>query len=82
LNNLLRRHFIELTDRFLSPLNRYFESLLVGSPVSMTLSTLKNKPEVKPFKQESFLKLIQDKGKINEYIYIYSYVSFLNCFIN
>ncbi|KAJ3130830.1 Protein dennd6a [Physocladia obscura] len=35
LDNLLRRHFIELTDRFLQPLNRHYEGLIVGSPLSM-----------------------------------------------
>ncbi|KAJ3266719.1 Protein dennd6a [Chytriomyces hyalinus] len=45
LNNTIRRHFIELTDKFLQPLNRYYEGLIVGSPLSMTLSALRAKPE-------------------------------------
>ncbi|KAJ3408792.1 Protein dennd6a [Chytriomyces hyalinus] len=55
LNNTIRRHFIELTDKFLQPLNRYYEGLIVGSPLSMTLSALRAKPEVKPFQQSAFL---------------------------
>lgn len=35
LNNMLRRHFVELTDRFMQPLNRYFESLVIGNHMSM-----------------------------------------------
>ncbi|KAI8853261.1 hypothetical protein BC829DRAFT_24344 [Chytridium lagenaria] len=35
LNNMLRRHFVELTDRFLQPLNRHYEGLIVGSPIGM-----------------------------------------------
>ncbi|KAJ3108587.1 Protein dennd6a [Phlyctochytrium planicorne] len=59
LNNMLRRHMVELTDRFLQPLNRYYEGLLVGSPVGMNLSCLRSKPEVNPFKQETFLKSLE-----------------------
>ena len=35
INNTIRRHFIELTERFLQPLNRYFETLVVGNPSRM-----------------------------------------------
>ncbi|TPX46522.1 hypothetical protein SeMB42_g03146 [Synchytrium endobioticum] len=59
LDNMLRRHFVELAERFLQPLNRHFEALVVGSPVRMTLSTLKSKPEIRPFKQDSFLKSVE-----------------------
>ncbi|KAJ3066260.1 Protein dennd6b, partial [Quaeritorhiza haematococci] len=62
LNNALRRHFMELTDRFLQPLNRHYEGLIVGSPLGMTLSTLRSKPDIKPFKQESFLKTIEQSA--------------------
>lgn len=34
-NNMIRRHFIELTERFLQPLNRYFDSLVIGNPYKM-----------------------------------------------
>ncbi|KAJ3219641.1 Protein dennd6a [Dinochytrium kinnereticum] len=59
LNNMLRRHFVELTDRFLQPLNRHYEGLIIGSPIGMNLSCLRTKPEVKPFKQETFIKSIE-----------------------
>jgi hypothetical protein len=35
LNNILRRHLVELTDRFLQPLNRHFESLVEDNPMDM-----------------------------------------------
>lgn len=28
LNNILRRHFVDLTEKFLAPLNRYFDTLI------------------------------------------------------
>jgi len=59
LNNMIRRHFVELTDRFLQPLNRHFESLVVGNHMNMALSTLQSQPKIRPFKQESFLKMVE-----------------------
>ncbi|KAI8904051.1 hypothetical protein EDD86DRAFT_178966, partial [Gorgonomyces haynaldii] len=58
-NNMIRRHFVELTERFLQPLNRYFDSLVIGNPNQMTFSALRTKPEVKPFKQEDFMRQIE-----------------------
>ncbi|ORY30099.1 DUF1630-domain-containing protein [Rhizoclosmatium globosum] len=55
LDNLMRRHFVTLTDKFLQPLNRHYETLIVGSPLTMTLSLLRAHPEVKPFQQATFL---------------------------
>ncbi|KAI8822084.1 uncharacterized protein EV422DRAFT_577802 [Fimicolochytrium jonesii] len=59
LNNMLRRHFIELTERFIQPLNRHFESLIVGNPLQMNLTNIRSRPEIRPFKQESFLRAIE-----------------------
>ncbi|KAJ3250956.1 Protein dennd6a, partial [Borealophlyctis nickersoniae] len=59
LNNMLRRHFTDLTERFLQPLNRHFEGLIVGNPALMTLSNLRARPEIKPLKQETFLKTVE-----------------------
>ena len=59
INNMLRQHFVELTQRFLQPMNRYFESLVVGSPVNMKLSCLRLEPEIKPFRLDDFIKLIE-----------------------
>ncbi|KAI8814967.1 hypothetical protein BJ742DRAFT_671214 [Cladochytrium replicatum] len=62
LNNTIRRHFTELTERFLQPLNRHFEGLIVGNPINMNLSMLRTSPEIKPFKQETFLKSIIEQS--------------------
>jgi hypothetical protein len=35
LEDMIQRHFVELTDRFMQPLNRFFDSLLVGNPLEM-----------------------------------------------
>jgi hypothetical protein len=35
MNTVLRRHFTELGERFLQPLNRYFEELIHGNPAEM-----------------------------------------------
>ncbi|KAJ3328704.1 Protein dennd6a [Blyttiomyces sp. JEL0837] len=59
LDNMIRRHFVELTDRFIQPLNRYFDGLVVGSPVNMSLSHLRIKPEIRAFKQATFLKSLE-----------------------
>ncbi|KAJ3361835.1 hypothetical protein HDU91_003721 [Kappamyces sp. JEL0680] len=57
-NNTIRRHFLELSERFLQPLNRYFDSLVVGSPQEMNLSKLRPYPEIRPFKRDSFMQRI------------------------
>ncbi|KAI9318265.1 DNA alkylation repair enzyme-domain-containing protein [Obelidium mucronatum] len=59
LDNVMRRHFVDLSDRFLQPLNRHYEGLITGSPLTMTLSVLRAKPEVKPFQQDTFLETIK-----------------------
>ncbi|TPX71120.1 hypothetical protein SpCBS45565_g01383 [Spizellomyces sp. 'palustris'] len=62
LDNMLRRHFIDLTERFIQPLNRHFESLIVGNPLHMTLSNLRTRPEIKPFKQDTFLRTVEQQA--------------------
>ncbi|KAJ3257393.1 Protein dennd6a [Boothiomyces macroporosus] len=59
INNQIRQHFVELTQRFLQPLNRYFDSLIVGNPTYMDLTCLRSKPEIKPFRQDVFLKTFE-----------------------
>ena len=66
INNLIRSHFIELSQRFLHPLNRYFDGLVVGSASQMSLSRLRPYPEIKPFKQDEFLKFIETSGIITQ----------------
>ncbi|KAI8899335.1 hypothetical protein BC833DRAFT_586154 [Globomyces pollinis-pini] len=57
-NNSLRYHFSELTQRFLQPVNRYFDSLVMGNQNQMNFDCLRTKPEIKPFRQDDFLKII------------------------
>ncbi|KAJ1984014.1 hypothetical protein H4R34_000922 [Dimargaris verticillata] len=86
LNNLLRRHFLDLTERFLVPLNRYFSTLI---PKIINLSTAQRRPKLKPFSQDEFLKSLQEHGsqmplKNNTFgggvdAYITFYRQFLTC---
>ena len=59
MDDLLQRHFVELTERFVQPLNRFYETLLTASPLQMTLSSLRSKPEIRPFRQELFYKMLE-----------------------
>ncbi|CAG8473351.1 12061_t:CDS:2 [Funneliformis caledonium] len=59
LNNILRRYFVELTEKFLVPLNRYFSTLI---PFHITLSSSQEPPQLKPFKTDVFLKSLQEHG--------------------
>ena len=62
INNMIRQYFQELSQMFLQPLNRYFDSLVVGSPTQMSLSRLRPYPEIRPFRQADFLKAIEITG--------------------
>ncbi|KAJ1985246.1 hypothetical protein H4R33_004109 [Dimargaris cristalligena] len=75
LNNILRRHFLDLTEKFLAPLNRYF-STLIPKTNPLLHSNLTNRPysqqpqpqpqqlrlQLKPFNQEDFLKSLHAHG--------------------
>ncbi|KAL1916113.1 uncharacterized protein VTP21DRAFT_6117 [Calcarisporiella thermophila] len=56
-NNILRRHFAELTKKFLAPLESYFTTLI---PTKVTLSSNKQTPRIRPFNQEDFLQTLPD----------------------
>ncbi|CAG8476394.1 1524_t:CDS:2 [Acaulospora colombiana] len=62
LNNMLRRYFVDLTEKFLVPLNRYFSTLI---PFHITLSSHES-PQLKPFKTDNFLKSLQEHEAQNE----------------
>lgn len=57
---MIQRHFVELTDRFMQPFNRFFDSCVVGSPLEMDLLTLKSYPEIKSFPTEHFLTTLRE----------------------
>ncbi|RKP34008.1 hypothetical protein BJ085DRAFT_7708, partial [Dimargaris cristalligena] len=75
LNNILRRHFLDLTEKFLAPLNRYF-STLIPKTNPLLHNNLTNRPysqqpqpqpqqlrlQLKPFNQEDFLKSLHAHG--------------------
>ncbi|KAG0258689.1 Protein dennd6a [Mortierella polycephala] len=55
LDNILRKHFSTLTEKFLVPLNRYFATLV---PNDISLSSTSQFPHIAPFKQQTFLKFL------------------------
>ncbi|KAI7898126.1 uncharacterized protein BX663DRAFT_525807 [Cokeromyces recurvatus] len=56
LNNILRRYFVDLTEKFLVPLNRYFSTLI---PVNITNRDI---PRLKPFQTDQFMKSLKEHG--------------------
>ncbi|KAL9540797.1 hypothetical protein PS6_010594 [Mucor atramentarius] len=57
LNNILRRHFVDLTEKFLVPLNRYFSTLI---PVN--ISAAGEAPRLRPFQTDQFMKSLKEHG--------------------
>lgn len=55
----LRRHFLELTQSFMIPLERYMASLM---PLQRNISPLRAPPALKPFKPEEFLATVESQG--------------------
>ncbi|CAO3664462.1 unnamed protein product [Rhizopus stolonifer] len=56
LNNILRRHFVDLTEKFLVPLDKYFNTLI---PTHITTST--GEPSrLKPFQTDQFMKSLKE----------------------
>ena len=56
---LIRRHFLELTQTFMIPLERYLASLM---PLARNISPYRAAPKVKPFNQEEFLTSLESCG--------------------
>ncbi|XP_054163497.1 protein DENND6A-like [Oppia nitens] len=56
---LLRRFFIELTQSFLIPLERYFASLM---PLQKNVSPFKKTPILQHFRPDDFLKSLETSG--------------------
>ncbi|XGW26466.1 hypothetical protein V3C99_007236 [Haemonchus contortus] len=57
--NILRRHFLELTQSFMIPLERYLSSLM---PLRKEMSPFKAIPSARPFSIEEFLLTIDASG--------------------
>lgn len=56
---LLRRHFLELTQSFMIPLERYMASLM---PLQRDISPFKSAPSPNQFKQDDFLATLYQSG--------------------
>lgn len=56
---LIRRYFLELTQSFLIPLERYISSLM---PLQKNVSPFKSAPVIQPFNQEEFFKILEVSG--------------------
>uniref|UniRef100_A0AC34QHB4 UDENN domain-containing protein n=1 Tax=Panagrolaimus sp. JU765 TaxID=591449 RepID=A0AC34QHB4_9BILA len=60
-NAILRRHFLELTQCFMIPLERYLSSLM---PLRKQISPFKALPQAKPFCFEDFLVFLNQSGPV------------------
>ncbi|OMH86201.1 hypothetical protein AX774_g228 [Zancudomyces culisetae] len=72
ISNRLRRHFTELTEQFLTPLNRYFSALI--PPISSDFITILSShnhnvlyfevtpPLIKPWKSSNFFESLSEHG--------------------
>ncbi|XP_072845707.2 protein DENND6A [Pogona vitticeps] len=56
---ILRRYFLELTQSFIIPLERYVASLM---PLQKSISPWKSPPQLKSFNQEEFMKTLEKTG--------------------
>ncbi|TRZ04197.1 hypothetical protein DNTS_011993 [Danionella cerebrum] len=58
-NAILRRYFLELTQSFIIPLERYVASLM---PLQKSISPWKSPPQLRPFSQDEFMKTLEKAG--------------------
>ncbi|KAI8335501.1 hypothetical protein BC941DRAFT_430502 [Chlamydoabsidia padenii] len=60
LNNILRHHFVDLTEKFLLPLNRYFRTLIPNDRTSLgpDMKSL----QLRPFQTDQFMKSLKEHG--------------------
>ncbi|XP_069795717.1 DENN/MADD domain containing 6Aa isoform X2 [Narcine bancroftii] len=56
---ILKRYFLELTQSFIIPLERYVASLM---PLQKSISPWKSPPQLKPFSEEEFMKTLEKAG--------------------
>eukprot|EP01126_Amoeba_proteus_P052035 TRINITY_DN6256_c1_g1_i1.p1 TRINITY_DN6256_c1_g1~~TRINITY_DN6256_c1_g1_i1.p1 ORF type:complete len:394 (+),score=80.55 TRINITY_DN6256_c1_g1_i1:761-1942(+) len=67
-DELLRRHFTQLTDQFMKPLESYFKHLV---PSKRSISAWKKTPSVQAFKEADFLQTILLQGKKTKEVELY-----------
>ncbi|CAF92861.1 unnamed protein product, partial [Tetraodon nigroviridis] len=58
-NAILRRYFLELTQSFIIPLERYVASLM---PLQKSICPWKSPPQLRPFVQQDFMKTLEKAG--------------------
>uniref|UniRef100_A0A3P9KNS6 DENN domain containing 6A n=1 Tax=Oryzias latipes TaxID=8090 RepID=A0A3P9KNS6_ORYLA len=58
-NAILRRYFLELTQSFIIPLERYVASLM---PLQKSICPWKSPPQLRPFNQQDFMKTLEKAG--------------------
>uniref|UniRef100_A0A672G7J8 UDENN domain-containing protein n=1 Tax=Salarias fasciatus TaxID=181472 RepID=A0A672G7J8_SALFA len=58
-NAILRRYFLELTQSFIIPLERYVASLM---PLQKSISPWKSPPQLRAFVQQDFMKTLEKAG--------------------
>ncbi|XP_059925030.1 DENN/MADD domain containing 6Aa [Gadus macrocephalus] len=58
-NAILRRYFLELTQSFIIPLERYVASLM---PLQKSITPWKSPPQLRPFLQDEFMKTLEKAG--------------------
>ncbi|KAK7102863.1 hypothetical protein V1264_021024 [Littorina saxatilis] len=58
-NAILRRHFLEMTQSFMIPLERYMASLM---PLQRNISPHKGPPRLRPFDADEFLHTVEHSG--------------------
>lgn len=56
---ILRRYFLELTQSFIIPLERYVASLM---PLQKSITPWKSPPQLKPFSEDEFMKTLEKAG--------------------
>ncbi|XP_077399427.1 protein DENND6B isoform X1 [Vanacampus margaritifer] len=56
---ILRRHFLELTQSFIIPLERYMASLM---PLQRSVTPWKTPPQIRPFSQDEFMSVLERGG--------------------
>ncbi|XP_061662289.1 protein DENND6B isoform X2 [Syngnathoides biaculeatus] len=56
---ILRRHFLELTQSFIIPLERYMSSLM---PLQRSVTPWKTPPQIRPFSQDEFMSVLERGG--------------------
>ncbi|XP_047406481.1 protein DENND6B isoform X2 [Sciurus carolinensis] len=56
---LLRQHLLELTQSFIIPLEHYMASLM---PLQKSITPWKTPPQIRPFRQEDFLRSLEHAG--------------------